>query len=80
MKTALEVEQLVSAVKQANELICRQLKNLACNPSNGNARMLLNDAIRSHSKAIDELWQPDEIPSVSVVDYRSRQRQTALER
>ena len=78
--TPLQIEQGLAAVRQANELILRQLKNLAVNPSNANAAMMLNDAIKSHGKAISELWQPDKTSPVSVVEYRSRQRQMALER
>ena len=79
MMTPLQVEQSLAAVKQANELILRQLKNLAHNPSNANAAMMLGDALKSHKKAISELWQPDEISPVSVIAYRARQRQQALD-
>ena len=77
--TPLQIEQSLAAVYQANQLILRQLKNLALNPSNANAKMMLNDAIKSHSKAISELWQPDEISPVSVIEYRSLKRQQALD-
>ena len=79
MMTPLQVEQSLAAVRQANELILRQLKNLAFNPSNSNAAMMLNDAIKSHGKAISELWQPDEISPVSVIAYRAQKRQQALD-
>ena len=77
--TPLQIEQGLSAVRQANEQVLRQLKNLAHNPSNANAAMMLGDALKSHKKAISELWQPDEISPVSVVQYRARQRQMALD-
>ena len=77
--TPLQIEQGLSAVRQANEQVLRQLKNLAHNPSNANAAMMLGDALKSHKKAISELWQPDEISSVSVIEYRARQRQMALD-
>ena len=78
--TPLQIEQGLAAVRQANEQVLRQLKNLAHNPSNANAAMMLGDALKSHKKAISELWQPDEISSVSVIEYRARQRQMASER
>ena len=77
--TPLQIEQGLSAVRQANEQVLRQLKNLAHNPSNANAAMMLGDALKSHKKAISELWQPDEISPVSVIAYRAQKRQQALD-
>ena len=71
--TPLETERLLGAVKTANECILRQLRNLAHNPHNANARMALADAIRSHGKAVNEVWQPSFDLNISATRKRPPQ-------